>query len=104
MIAGSQVTNILYINISDTPQLQSNTQTVLLTFQKQPGQPNTAYQLYTIAYSKDGTLQPINYANNVTTLKETSSGVFSGTFSGTSTSPTGHTISEGVFTDAHLTK
>jgi hypothetical protein len=100
--SGSQTTNLLYIHISDTPTLQSNTKTALLIFQKTPAQPTSAYVLTQINYAKDGQLQSDEYATNtVATLTETSNGVFSGTFSGTA-SPSGSTIRDGIFTNARL--
>jgi hypothetical protein len=104
-LAPGQQTQVLYIYLSDTPTYQPTTQTVLLTFEKPVGQSTTAYQLTAMTYSPDGTpnADVVRYANDVTTISETSTGVFSGTFSGNSTSPyTGSTLSEGVFTDARL--
>jgi hypothetical protein len=100
-----QQTQVLYISLSDTPTFQPTTQTVLLTFEKPVGQANAAYQLTDMTYSPNGTSNAdmVRYANDVTTIRETSTGVFSGTFSGKSTSPyTGTTLSEGMFTDARL--
>jgi hypothetical protein len=102
---GGQKTTVLYITLSDTPTLQSTTQSVLLTFEKPTDQPSTAYQLTAMTYSPNNTnnLEMVTYANNVTTIQETSAGVFSGTFSGNSVTPyTGSVLSEGVFTAAHL--
>lgn len=104
-VAAGQQTQVLYIYLSDTPTFQATTQTVLLTFEKPIGQSSTAYQLTAMTYSPDGISNAtmVTYANDVTTIRETSTGVFSGTFSGKSTSPyTGSTLSEGVFTDARL--
>jgi hypothetical protein len=102
----TQKTDRLSIVLSDTPVSQSNTQTVLLVFEKPTTQPNTAYQLTELSYTPDNTnnFNKVNYtANVVTTLQETSPGVFSGTFSGTSTSSVATpTLSEGLFTDARL--
>jgi hypothetical protein len=104
-LGASQQTQVLYISLSDTPTYQPTTQTVLLTFEKPVGQSSAAYQLTAMPYSPNGTPSAdiVRYANDVTTIRETSTGVFSGTFSGNSTSPyTGSTLSEGVFTDARL--
>jgi hypothetical protein len=95
----------LSIVLSDTPTSQSNTQTVYLVFEKPTTQPSTAYQLVEMSYAPDNTssYNRVNFANDVTTLQETSPGVFSGTFSGTSiASPVSYILSEGVFTDARL--
>ncbi|GAB3638255.1 hypothetical protein GCM10027422_38450 [Hymenobacter arcticus] len=104
--ATGQKTNVLYISLSDTPTLQNNTQTVLLTFEKPVGQPSTAYQLTAMVYAPNNTnsFDAVSFNNQVTTIQETSTGVFSGTFSGnSSTAPaTGVTLTEGVFTGARL--
>jgi hypothetical protein len=97
--------DVLSISITDTPTLQSTTRTVNVFFQKPTGQSSTAYQLTEIVYYPNNTnpLDMLTFANSTATIKETSTGVFSGTFSGSSTKPTaGIILSEGVFTDARL--
>jgi hypothetical protein len=104
-LAPGQQTQVLYIYLSDTPTYQPTTQTVLLTFEKPVSQSSAAYQLTDMTYSPNNTnnLDMVRYANDVTTISETSAGVFSGTFSSNSASPyTSSTLSEGVFTDARL--
>lgn len=100
-----QKTDMLSIVVSDTPTAQANTQTVILYFEKPANQANTAYQLVNMTYAPNNinSLDMVTIANGVTTVRETSPSVFSGTFSGTSIpSPTNYTLSEGVFTDARL--
>ncbi|MDO7884253.1 hypothetical protein [Hymenobacter cheonanensis] len=94
--------DVLSISLTDTPTLQSNTRTVNVFFQKPTGQPSTAYQLTEIVYYPNNTnpLDMLTFASSTATLKETSSGVFSGTFSGTTASSI--VLSEGIFTDARL--
>jgi len=101
----TQKTDRLSIVLSDTPVYQSNTQTVFLIFEKPTDRPSTAYQLTEMSYTPDNTnnFNKVSFTNDVTTLQETSPGVFSGTFSGTSTSSgIAYTLSEGIFTDARL--
>ncbi len=101
----AQKTDRLSIVLSDTPTYQSTTQTVYLIFEKPTTQPATAYLLTEMSYTPDNTnnFNKVDYSINLSTLRETSPGVFSGTFSGTSTSSvTTPTLSEGVFTDARL--
>lgn len=99
LTTGSSTTNLLYFLLSDTQQHQTNSQEVQLTFQKDSSQPTSAYLLTQITYN-NSTQPAVIYANNVTTLKETSTGVFAGTFSGTATS--GSKITAGTFADARL--
>jgi hypothetical protein len=100
-VNGTKV-DVLNLAFSDTPTLQNNTRRLDLSFEKPTGQPSTAYQLTEMLYYPNNTnpLDVLTFKNNVATIKETSPGVFSGTFSGTTASSI--VLSEGVFTDARL--
>jgi len=106
MLQGSLTTDLLDINIIDTPQPQIATKSLTIVFTKLSGQPTSAYQLLRIDYESAQTSLWCTYlpATSKATLQETSAGVFSCTFSGTGTlsNSTQSTLTDGVITDARL--
>jgi hypothetical protein len=100
-VNGTKV-DALGFTISDTPTPQNNTRSLILYFEKPTGQPSTAYKLTGINYfpNNTNTLAMLDFTTSVATINETSTGVFSGTFSGTTAS--GLVLSDGIFTDARL--
>lgn len=101
---GNGQIDLLQIVIVDTPQLQSNTKSLLVAFQKPVGQPTSAYQLAYINYgigSATTSSATFPSSSSAATLTEVSSGVYSGTFSGTGSSQL-NPLTNGIFTNARL--
>jgi hypothetical protein len=102
-----QTSDVLHVQLSTLP-LQPGGEILYLLFQKPQGQASTAYQLYAMFLLNSRYPQGVFFDNTTATLSETSSGVFSGTFSGSVASPSGtvpppyFTLSEGVFANARL--
>jgi hypothetical protein len=102
-----QTSDVLQVQLSTLP-LQTGGETLHLLFQKPQGQASTAYQLYAMFLLNSRYPQGVFFDNTTVTLSETSSGVFSGTFSGRvvtsggTVPPPYFTLSEGVFTNARL--
>jgi hypothetical protein len=102
-----QTFDVLHVQLSTLP-LQTGGETLHLLFQKPQGQASTAYQLYAMFLLNSRYPQGVFFDNTTVTLSVTSSGVFSGTFSGRvvtsggTVPPPYFALSEGVFTNARL--
>lgn len=99
----SQTIDVLNINLTDTSQPPSVGPIVVLLFEKPSSQPSSAYQLVDIGYVSPSL--GVSYNNQVTTIQETGSKVFSGTFSGTAliqSQSAKSIISTGIFTNVSL--
>ena len=99
---GTTPTDMLSLTLLTTPEPASGKEYAILYFTKATGQPTSAYQMSSIGYFTKGSSTGVLYSNNVTSVKQTSGGGFSGTFTGTFSSTSGQggsAITEGVFTD-----
>jgi hypothetical protein len=100
-VNGTNIDALVFL-ISNTSPPPNSTGSLLLYFEKPTGQPSTAYKLTGLNYSPTNTdpLAMLDFTTYAGTITETSTDVFSGTFSGTTAS--GISLSEGVFTNVRL--
>ncbi|MGI4873415.1 MAG: hypothetical protein ACRYFX_19830 [Janthinobacterium lividum] len=94
----------LVLNLVTTPEPASGKEYVVIYFNKAVGEPVSKYQCAGIDYFSKNSTVHARYDGGATSVTQTSSGGFSGTFTGNlvSTIPTsGSSITAGAFTDLH---
>lgn len=88
------------IQLNDTTTKSGELRYFSLDFQRSADQPNAPYQLELAMYASAHDKPVVFYENVVATLRETSPGVVSGTF--TNGKPGQSTVNEGSFTNVHV--
>jgi len=103
--SGGISVDYLTIDLITTPQATTGAETLRLFFVKPNVQSNTTYTLTDILLTTKGTTPPYHFSVDAAALTSTSSGSFSGTFSGQILKPGGMasgpytTITSGTFTN-----
>jgi hypothetical protein len=96
-------TKIVSISLNATSEGKANPPALLLSYERPGGQPGAAYHLAIVTYLSGNNTEPAVFPDHIAgTLRETSTGLFEGTF--TNTKPGSSQLSEGSFNNVHVVK
>jgi hypothetical protein len=96
-------TKIVSINLHATSEGKANPPALLLDYERPGGQPSAAYHLAIVTYLPGSDTEPVASLDHIAgTLRETTTGLFEGTFS--NTKPGSSPLSEGSFSNVHVVR